>query len=75
MTLFKITSIDAQHIAQKKLGRKLTIDELYDVKKSLEYGLEYWYEAMEAAVDELKFAAELKEKLSLISKKHNQQLS
>jgi hypothetical protein len=50
-TLFVLSAEDANVIAQKRYGRDLTEDELYDVRKMLEWGLECWYEVMVEAVD------------------------
>lgn len=52
--LFKITEEDVQHIATRKLRRKLTENELYSVQKGIEFGLEYcWDEVVVAAIDEI----------------------
>jgi len=48
--IFVITEEDVQSIAKRKLGRKLTEDELYKVKKGIEEGL-MWIEVIEAAID------------------------
>lgn len=53
--VFKITVDDVQNIARKKIGRNLTIEELEQVQKGVEFGLELsWMEIIEDAVDELK---------------------
>lgn len=52
-TIFKISVEDVQYIAKKKLGRKLTIDELEAVKKGIEFGLECWEEVVGYAIDDL----------------------
>lgn len=40
--LFTISSEDVQYVAKKKLCRKLTTDELYQVQRGIEFGLECW---------------------------------
>lgn len=52
--LFKITTEDAQNTAMQRIGRKLTFDELYQVQRGIEFGLENcWGEVVAAAVDEI----------------------
>lgn len=51
--LFVISVGDIQYLAEKKIGRKLAIEELEQVKKGLEFGLEYWEEVVETAIDEV----------------------
>ena len=52
--IFKIGVDDAQHIARKRIGRELTIEELERVKKSVEFGLELsWDVVVKTAIDEL----------------------
>lgn len=51
--IFTVPVGDVQYIAQKKLGRKLNFDELQQVKKGVEFGLEYWEEVVGYAIDEL----------------------
>ncbi len=53
-TIFKISVEDVQSIANKKLRRKLTLEELKVIKKGVECGLEYWEEIVGYAIDELK---------------------
>lgn len=50
--LFILTDEDAQTMAQTQIGRALTEDELYSVRKGLEWGLECWAEVMETAIEE-----------------------
>jgi hypothetical protein len=50
--LFCIVEGDAQEMAERILGRRLTEEELYRVKKGLEFGLEGWWASLEAAVQE-----------------------
>ncbi|MBL7155205.1 MAG: hypothetical protein ISS88_01730 [Candidatus Portnoybacteria bacterium] len=51
--LFVITAEDVQYLANKKLGRDLTYDELERVQKGLEFGLECWEDVVIFAIDEL----------------------
>ena len=51
--LFSITVEDAQDVAQRRIGRELTFDELEHVKKGIEFGLELcWEGVLETAIDE-----------------------
>jgi len=40
--IFTVPVEDVQYLAMEKFGRKLTFDELHQVKKGVEFGLEYW---------------------------------
>lgn len=40
-------------MAEKILGRRLTLDELRKVKRGLEYGLEDWWIVLESAIRNL----------------------
>ena len=52
--MFVIRVDDVQRIAGKKIGRELTIEELEQVQKGVEFGLELsWMEIIEDAIDEL----------------------
>jgi len=51
--IFTIPVEDVQYIAQRKIGRKLARDELWQVKKGVEFGLECWEEVVGYAIDEL----------------------
>ena len=52
--IFKIGVDDAQHIARKRIGRELTIEELERVQKGVEFGLELsWDVVVKAAIDEM----------------------
>lgn len=52
--LFSIGVDDAQYVAQKRIGRKLTFDELKRVKKGIEFGLELcWEDVLKTAIDEV----------------------
>ncbi len=45
---------DVQNISMERMGRVLTIEELEQVQKGVEFGLELsWMEIIEDAVDEL----------------------
>lgn len=50
--IFGIAVEDVQRIAIDKLGRELTIEELDDVKKGVEYGLVIWDEVVRYAINE-----------------------
>lgn len=52
--LFTISSKDVQYVAKKKLGRKLTIEELKQVHKGIEFGLECWKNVAIFTIEELK---------------------
>ena len=52
--IFTIPVEDVQYIAQKRIGRKLTVEELKRVQKGVEFGLECWEEVVGYAIDELK---------------------
>lgn len=52
--IFKIGVDDAQEIAVERIGRKLTLDELEQVKKGVEFGLELsWDVVVKTAIDEI----------------------
>lgn len=51
--LFTVSVEDVQYIAQKKIGRKLTLEELERVSKGLEFGLECWDDVVRDAIDEV----------------------
>ena len=51
--LFQLTDEDAQILAMKKIGRKLSAEELEKVKTGLEFGLEYWEEVIITAIEEI----------------------
>ena len=52
--IFCILPEDVQNVALRKVGRKLTEDELYQVKKGIEFGLEHWEEVVINSINELK---------------------
>lgn len=51
--IFEIPIEDIQRIARKKTGRDLTIEELEQVKKGVEWGFVFWDEVVINAIDEL----------------------
>ena len=51
--LFKIGIDDVQYAARTKIGRELTIDELQQVRKGVEFGLECWEDVVICAIEEL----------------------
>ena len=52
--IFAITVEDAQHLALKRIGRELTIEELERVQKGVEFGLELsWEDVLKTAIDEV----------------------
>lgn len=51
--VFKIGIDDVQYAARTKIGRALTIEELEQVRKGVEFGLEYWEDVVICAIEEL----------------------
>jgi hypothetical protein len=51
--IFTVPVEDTQHLAKETIGRKLTIEELEQVKKGVEFGLEYWEDVVITAIKEL----------------------
>ncbi len=51
--IFVISTKDIQYLAQKRIGRKLTIEEIEQVKKGVEFGLECWEDVVIDAIDEI----------------------
>lgn len=51
--IFNVGIDDAQAIALQRIARELTFDELRQVKKCVEFGLECWEEVVETAIDEV----------------------
>ena len=51
--LWCVLEDDAQEAALRILGRRLNENELYQVKRSLEYGLEDWWITLETAIKDL----------------------
>ena len=56
--LWCVLEDDAQEAALRILGRRLNEDELYQVKRTLEFGLEDWWITLEAAIRDLKAESE-----------------
>jgi len=54
--IFVISVEDVQYVAKEKIGRELTIEELEQVQKGVEFGLECWEEVIIYAIDELKLS-------------------
>jgi hypothetical protein len=51
--IFKIGIDDAQHIARERIGRELAIEELEQVRKGVEFGLELSCDVvLKTAIDE-----------------------
>jgi len=52
--IFTISLDDVQYLAKEKIGRKLNYDELEQVKKGVEFGLEpCWEEVVITAIEEI----------------------
>ncbi len=51
--IFCISVEDVQYFAKEKLGRKLSIEELEQVQKGVEFGFECWEEVVITAMEEL----------------------
>lgn len=51
--LFKVTTRDVQYLAKKKIGRKLTLEELEQIQKGVEFGLECWEDVVIYAIQEV----------------------
>jgi len=52
--VFVISVEDVQYFAREKIGRKLTIGELEQVQRGIEFGLELcWEDVVIAAIEEL----------------------
>ena len=49
--IFAVPVADVQYLSLKKIGRMLTDDELYTVKKGVEFGLECWEEVVIYAIE------------------------
>ena len=52
--IFVICVEDVQYLAKRKIGRELTIEELEQVQKGVEFGLECWEDVVIYAIDELR---------------------
>ncbi|MCD6539282.1 MAG: hypothetical protein J7K37_01055 [Candidatus Omnitrophica bacterium] len=51
--VFVISKKDIQSIALKKFGEKLNLEELEQIKKGVEFGLECWEEVVIEAISEV----------------------
>ena len=51
--IFTVPVEDVQRIAKERFGRKLNFDELEQVKKGVEFGLECWEDVVNYAMDYL----------------------
>lgn len=51
--IFQIGIDDAQYAARTKIGRELTIEELEQVQKAVEFGLECWEDVVIYAIEDL----------------------
>ena len=51
--LYVLTVADAQEIAINNIGRKLDYEEMYQVKKGIEWGFFDWDEILSSAIDDL----------------------
>ena len=56
--LWCVLEDDAQEAVLRILGRKLSEDELHQVKRALEFGLEDWWITQEVAIRDLKAESE-----------------
>ena len=52
--MFSISVEDVQNVALRKIDRELTVEELEQVQKGVEFGLECWEEVVATAIEELK---------------------
>ncbi len=52
--IFVISVEDVQYLAKNKMRRELTLGELEQVQKGIEFGLECWEEVVITAIEELK---------------------
>lgn len=73
--VFVVPVYDVQLLAKKRIGRKLTIDELEQVKKGVECGLECWEEVVNYAIDEIQnkklvFGSNMVKKIWVVKKYH-----
>lgn len=50
--IFEILEADVQEVAERRIGRGLTEDELHSVKKGVEGGLCLWEQVVRCAIDE-----------------------
>jgi hypothetical protein len=52
--IFLLSVGDIQFVAKDKIGRDLNEDELEQVKKGVEWGLDCWEEVVKTAIDEIR---------------------
>lgn len=52
-TIFCITDLDVQFVAERKLGRSLNKDELDFVQKGVSFGLDCWEDVVGYAIEDL----------------------
>ena len=51
--IFQIGIDDVQYAARTKIGRELSIEELEQVRKGVEFGLECWEDVVIYAIEDL----------------------
>ncbi len=51
--IYSITVADVQFWAEKVIGRVLDYDEMYSVRKGVEWGMDYWDEVVREAINNL----------------------
>jgi len=51
--IYVISVADVQFLAERVLDRQLDYDEMYSVKKGVEWGMDYWDEVVIAAIKNL----------------------
>ncbi len=52
--IFVINVQDVQRISLERIGRELTLDEIEEIKKGVEFGLELsWEEVIATSIDEI----------------------
>ncbi len=51
--IFQIGIDDVQYAARTKIGRELTIEELEQVRKGVEFGLECWEDVVIYAIEDI----------------------
>jgi len=59
--VFAMTVADVQTIAEQRLGRLLNYDEMYSVRKGVEWGMDNWDDIIKIAIDSLPLKEEDKE--------------
>jgi len=51
--IFAMTVADVQGVAEQVLGRLLNYDEMYQVRKGVEWGMDNWDDIIKVAIDTL----------------------